>query len=49
MENLIIRSFTTKWEDRDYTTYILEKGMEGVAGCIVNYYGDKKRLKEIIK
>lgn len=43
MENLIIRSFTTKWEDRDYTTYILEKDMEGVAECIVNYYGDNKK------
>ena len=46
MKNLIICSvcsFTTKWTDRDYTTYILNKGIEGIATCIVNYYGDNKK------
>lgn len=46
MKNLItcsVCSFTTKWTDCDYTTYILNKGIEGIATCIVNYYGDNKK------
>ena len=46
MKNLItcsVYSFTTKWTDCDYITYILNKGIEGIATCIVNYYGDNKK------